>query len=284
MNDKELQEIKFLISKGYSASKIAKLIKKNKQNTLKIVRDIKGVSKKENSFVNTPTKFLTEKGKARKERIIIRRAKRRAERKKKKVKLTKKDIKNLKELVLNNTPKYRILNVFSREKEKLILKEIKKIKKTIKKEQLKKLKKAFPKCKYNYRTISHIGYKFNKKVSYDIFIEMNNRQLNAVISDIRNKVNVLNNQVRCSKRMHYTSLEYTITFKDGRKDKKLRISTNISTGKGIVTFKGMLNQIEQLITYLDNVINRSESPKDIKIHNIYYVNYDFKGEVKNTLS
>jgi len=279
-DNKTVQEIKFLLTKGYSASKIAKIIKRNKQKTLDNVREIKSVNKKEHSFIYAPIKFLSSKQKKRKERIIQRREKKRELKKKKRLFLTKKDKSNIKELLKSNTPHYRILDLIGKNKEKLVIREIKKQKRIIKKERLKKLKKDFPKCSYNYRTKSHIGYSFNKKVIHEIFIGMTDKQLNHIIKDIKNILNKLNNKVKCPQRMRYFSLEYIITLKDGTQDKS-KISSNISNIHGLVSFKNMLNQVTDLIVYLDNLINRSESPKEIKIYNIIMVNYDFKGNIIN---
>lgn len=273
-------DIKRLLEKGFSGSKIAKELGKNKQSTLKNIRIIKGVNKKPNSVIYIPKKYLKPKQVIRKSKIITRTTTQKAKKKqaKRKIKLTKQDIKNIKELILKGTPKYRILTTIGLSKEKLTLKEIKKQKKVIKQDRLKKVNKQFPDCNYNYTTRSHIGYKFIRNLKIDIFRSIPDELIVNAINTIHNKVESMNKKVKCTKRMHYITLNYVITLKSGEKQKS-QISTSISGQNGLFSFKGALNQINNSIFTLIKIVNRSESSKEILLKKVTYVNYDFKSNI-----
>ena len=267
LTTKDKNKINKLIKKGYSANEIVKSVKKNRKETLKTIRELKNIpDKKDSKLRNTPIKYLNEEQKKKRNRVLS--------------SLTKIDKSNINNLVREGSTNYKIIDLIGINKKTKTLKEIKKVKRTVKKEKIKSLKAKFPKCNYNYTTLSHIGYKFNRRKTLNIYKGISNKELNLIIKNLKDIVKTLKNKVRCDKRMNYLTIEYEISLQHEEKEKS-RISSAISGKRGIVSFKGMINQIKELIIYLDNLVQVAQSPKHIKIYNIYYVNYDFKSSVNN---
>lgn len=268
-----IEKIKELRSKGFSGSKIAKELHLRKQVTLQIIREIEHRKKpKSSKIIYTPIKYLKPKQLIKKEKIISTIH----ERKEVKKGLTKKIRDFINKSVRKDEPDYKISKQF-KGKEKKVLKEIKKVKSKIKKEKLKEVNKK-SKCNYNYITPHHIGYKFERKVRYPIFVGITDSETEDIIRDIKNILERLYGKVICHKRMTYCSLEYTITLQDGSKEHS-KISSNINGSFGIAQFKDMINQLPDLVYRLVDIVHQSQSSKFIEIYNIAYVNYDFKYNV-----
>lgn len=280
----DIERIKQLRKAGKTGSQISKEIHKRKSETLRIIRIIE--SKKEPSkperLIHTPIKFLSEKKKERKQKIIIKRQ----EKKERQLPLTQKELREIDENVRKNEADYKIIKKFKGTKEKKVKKQIKKSKNKIKKEKLKdinnKYKEKGYKCNFNYITQHHIGYEFQKPCSYVIFEGITEIEIQDIIKDIVKILKILNNKVRCDQRIHYTSLEYKIYMNDGSIEYS-KTSSNINTEYGLATFKSVIEQVSDLIYYLVNLVHQAQSPKEIEIYNIVYVNYDTKSNVKGNI-
>lgn len=277
ITENEVLRIKELRDNKLSGNKIILELNLRRTDVFRIIRQLEGKKEpsKKQKIIFTREKYLTPKQIIIKEKVIEKRYTKRIE----KQPLINKEKKFIKEQVNKREPDYKIVKEFNINRRKKVYKEIKKFKNIEKKKKLKEINKKFEnKCKFNYITQHHIGYKFNKSVSYQIFVGITDAEITDINNDISSKLKLMNSKINCYQRISYSSLEYVIKLQDNSKEYS-KISTNMNTALGLSDFNNMLSQIPDLIIYLVNLVHQSQSSKHIEIYNIVYVNYDIKNNV-----
>lgn len=143
-----------------------------------------------------------------------------------------------------------------------------------KEEKLKLSKSEIKKSKFNYHTVNHTGYKYERHLDYIIDEDTTLREMEIIKNDIiiwvKDKYTSMPNHLR----MNYVKLEYEITSSGNQMD-DINIRES-STSTKISSYKALIPRLKMII---DEIFALAINYDQINIYKQTFVNYDFNSVI-----